>query len=90
MTNLELLFFGNLREITGTNKMEAVIADGSLLSDLVNYLSDRYGEEFGKSIEDIPGLRILINGREYYLMGRMDSPLSDGDTVVFMPPIAGG
>ena len=90
MTNLELLFFGNLREITGTNKMEAVITDGSLLSDLVNYLSDRYGEEFGKSIEDIPGLRILINGREYYLMGRMDSPLSDGDTVVFMPPIAGG
>ena len=88
--NIELLFFGQLREITGVSRTNVVIDDNSRLADLVEYLSDQYGDAFREKVESIEGLRILINGREYYLLGRMEAPLSDGNTVVFLPPIAGG
>ncbi|MBN2239814.1 MAG: MoaD family protein [Dehalococcoidales bacterium] len=90
MINLEILFFGQFREITGTNKTATAVDDNSKLDNLVQHLSGQYGEEFGELIDNIKGLRILINGREYYLLGRMEAPLSDGDTIVFLPPIAGG
>ncbi len=90
MITCEILLFGNLREITGVRKTGAVLPDGSRLSDLVEHLSDNHGKEFREQIDSITGLRILINGREYYLTGYMESPLADGDTVVFLPPIAGG
>ncbi|HEY93498.1 MAG TPA: MoaD/ThiS family protein [Dehalococcoidia bacterium] len=88
--NIEVLFFGQLREITGVSQTNVVIEDNSRLADLVAYLSGQYGEVFREKVESIEGLRILVNGREYYLLGRMEAPLSDGNTVVFLPPIAGG
>ncbi len=88
--NIEILFFGQLREITGVSRTGVVIDDNSRLADLVVYLSGQYGDAFREKVESIEGLRILINGREYYLLGRMEAPLSDGNTVVFLPPIAGG
>jgi molybdopterin converting factor small subunit len=87
---LEVLFFGQLREITGVSRTSAVIDDGACLADLVKYLGTQYGEEFAEKVSEISGLRILINGREYYLLGRMEAPLSENTTVVFLPPIAGG
>jgi len=87
---LEVLFFGKFRDITGVSRTEAVIEDGSRLADLVNYFGAQYGKEFAENVDGIPGLRILVNGREYYLLGRMEAPLSDGTTVVFLPPVAGG
>ena len=88
--NIEVLFFGQLREITGVSRTNVVIDDNSRLADLVSYLTNQYGDTFREKVEGIEGLRILINGREYYLLGRMQAPLSDGNTVVFLPPIAGG
>ena len=88
--NIEVLFFGQLREITGVSRTGVVIDDNSRLADLVQYLSGKYGNTFREKVESIEGMRILINGREYYLLGRMEAPLSDGNTVVFLPPIAGG
>lgn len=87
---LEVLFFGKFRDITGTSRTDAVIEDGSRLADLVEYLGGQYGQEFNENVDGIPGLRILVNGREYFLLGRMEAPLSEGTTVVFLPPIAGG
>jgi sulfur-carrier protein len=88
--NIEVLFFGQLREITGVSRTGVVIDDNSRLADLVSQLSEQYGDTFREKVENIEGMRILINGREYYLLGRMKAPLSDGNTVVFLPPIAGG
>lgn len=88
--NIEVLFFGQLREITGVSRTGVVINDNSRLADLVLHLAGQYGDALQEKIEGIAGMRILINGREYYLLGRMEAPLSDGNTVVFLPPIAGG
>ena len=88
--NIEVLFFGQLREIAGVSRTGVVIEDNSRLADLVVYLAGQYGDAFREKVEGIEGLRILVNGREYYLLGRMEAPLSEGTTVVFLPPIAGG
>ena len=88
--NIDILFFGQLREITGVSRTNVAISDNSRLADLVVYLSGQYSDAFREKVEGIEGLRILINGREFYLLGRMEAPLSDGNTVVFLPPIAGG
>ena len=90
MIHLELLFFAQIREVTGVRTTGAVLPDGSRLIDLIEHLTAVYGKNFGEKIESIDGLRILINGREYYLLGGMEAPLAENDTVIFLPPIAGG
>jgi MoaD family protein len=88
--NIEVLFFGQLRDITGVSRMNAAIKDNARLADLVEHLAEKYGTAFSQKVESIKGLRILINGREYFLLGHMEAALEDGNTVVFLPPIAGG
>jgi MoaD family protein len=88
--NIEVLFFGQLRDITGVSRLDAAIEDNARLADLVEYLGDKYGAAFIEKVDNIKGLRILINGREYFLLGHMEASLKDSDTVVFLPPIAGG
>ena len=88
--NIEVLFFGKLREITAVNRRVAVVKDGGKLADLLEYLNEEYGADFRHQVNSIQGLRILINGREYTQLGDKEAPLKDGDTVVLLPPIFGG
>ncbi|MFC2011638.1 MoaD/ThiS family protein [Chloroflexota bacterium] len=88
--NIEVLFFGQLRELAATDKGTAVIEDGARLAGLVEQLDRKYEGNFRNQVNNIKGLRILINGREYGLLGGMETPLNDGDTVVFLPPVFGG
>ncbi|MFQ5825832.1 MAG: MoaD/ThiS family protein [Dehalococcoidia bacterium] len=71
---------------------EIVRLDGATLRGLIGALTERYGPGFGELVMDpqgentVPGVAILVNGRRLAL----DSPLSDGDEVAFLRPIAGG
>jgi MoaD family protein len=86
---INVMFFGQLRDLAAVRE-SVVPIKGTTLDDLMEYLYREYGAEFQKAAEGIKGLRILINGREYGLLGGMQAPLKDGDTVVLLPPIAGG
>jgi len=88
--NIEVLFFGKLRELTAVNRRAVVVKDGSKLADLLEHLNEEYGAGFRQQVNNIKGLRILINGREYTQLGGKEAPLKDGDTVVLLPPIFGG
>lgn len=88
--NIEVLFFGQLRELTAVNRRTAVVKDGARLADLIEHFGEEYGSAFHQQIDNIKGLRILINGREYTLLGGMEALLKDGDTVAILPPIFGG
>ena len=88
--NIEVLFFGQLRELTSSNRTTTALKDGASLADLIERLGEEYGTAFRKKMDSVQGLRILINGREYKLLGGMDAPLQDGNTVVLLPPIFGG
>jgi len=88
--NIEVLFFGKLRELTAVNRRAVVVKDGSKLADLLEHLNEEYGAGFRQQVNNVKGLRILINGREYTQLGGKEAPLKDGDTVVLLPPIFGG
>ena len=87
---IEVLFFGQLRELTEVTKSTAEIKENASLADLTDYLEKAYGADFRNQVSGTRGMRILVNGQEYTLLGGMETPLREGDTVVFMPPIFGG
>ena len=87
---IEVLFFGQLRELTAVHDSTFVIKDNARLVDLMEHLGEEYGAAFRQQVGSIKSLRILINGQEYMLLGGMEAPLKDGDTVVLLPPIFGG
>ncbi|KXG76016.1 hypothetical protein AN618_16880 [Fervidicola ferrireducens] len=89
MTNVKVIFFGQLRTFTGTRERTISLEDSADLSHLISRLNEEY-DNFEAQINSIKGLRILVNGREYELTGGLNTPLYEGDTVVFLPPVFGG
>jgi MoaD family protein len=88
--NIEVLFFGQLRELTAVRQTTVAMNDGVKLVDLIEHLSEEYGTAFHHEISNIRHLQILINGQRHTFLGGMEALLKDGDTAVFLPPIAGG
>ena len=87
--NVEVLFFGRLRELATRQRIISII-NGAQLTDLIELLAKEYGDEFRQVVTHLEGLRILINGGEHDLLDGMETPLQDGDVVVFLPITAGG
>ncbi len=88
--NIEILFFGKLRELAGTPREEATLETGAKLSDLLLRLSKKHGGAFTQQLKDTEGLRILVYGREYQVLVGVTTILRDRDTVVLLPLIEGG
>ena len=88
--NIEVLFFGQLRELTEERLIPVDIEDDTSLDGLIEHICRLYGDVFREKTESIPGLRILINGREYTQLSGLETAIKEGDTVAFLPPIAGG
>jgi MoaD family protein len=88
--NVEILFFGRLRELAAVRQVTFVMSDGARLADLIKHLGEEYGDAFRHEFSSTRHLQILINGQQHTFLGGMKAPLSDGDTVVLLPPIFGG
>jgi MoaD family protein len=88
--NVEILFFGQLRELASVRQVTFVMSDGARLGDLIKHLGEEYGDVFCRELSNTRRLQILINGQQHALLGGMEAPLKDGDTVVLLPPIFGG
>jgi len=88
--DIEVLFFGQLRDLTSVHGATVVLKGGARLAELMDRLGEEYGIAFRDKVSNVKGLRILINGREHTLLGGMEAPLADGDTLVLLPPIFGG
>ncbi len=88
--DIKVLFFGQLRETVGTREEVISIREGSRLAELIERLHQEYGPVCAEDKLRTDRMRILINGREYSLLGGTATRLSHKDTVVFLPVIAGG
>ncbi len=88
--NIEVLFFGQLRELTEERLISIDIENNASLDDLIEHLCRLYGNMFREKVESIPQLRILINGREYTRLDGLETIINEGDTIAFLPTIAGG
>ena len=79
MICISVEFFAMLREHAGREK-ESIDTNAGTAAELYSELSDRY------AFPDIGRMKVAIN-QEF---SDWDSRLSDGDSVVFIPPVAGG
>lgn len=79
---VHVLFFGQLKEITGVTEEDAELSDGARVEDLF----ERYGRRFPKLAQFRPSIAASVN-QEY---AGWRALLSTGDEVAFLPPVSGG
>lgn len=95
-TIMKVKFFAYIRdkEYAGCKEIERPVCDD--LRTLGKELSDAYGEKFRKLFfspdETKFGDEILVfvNGRRAEFLDGLDTKLSDSDTVLLFPVVAGG
>jgi molybdopterin converting factor subunit 1 len=79
---VRVLFFGQLKDITGVSQEDAELSDGARVQDVF----ERYGQRFPRLAEFRSSIAASVN-REY--AGWL-APLANGDEVAFLPPVSGG
>jgi MoaE-MoaD fusion protein len=79
---VRVLFFGQLKDITGVTSEDAELSDGARVEDLF----ERYGRKFPRLAEFRNSIAASVN-QEY---AGFRAPLATGDEVAFLPPVSGG
>jgi len=77
---LHVQYYAAFREATGLSE-ETVRSAAGTAADLYQELSRKHGISYGLSV-----LRVALNDH----VVPWDTPVADGDTVVFLAPFAGG
>ena len=78
---IRTLLFATYREMAGTEELEIELPGGATAGDLVARLRDRPGLD---RLPDEPALAV----NQVY--ASLSTPLSNGDEVALLPPVAGG
>ena len=76
------LFFAAYRDRLGVSELDVELPAGSTVGDLVEELRGR-----GAPWDLLPAEPAVAVNRAYAFLG---DPLSEGDEVAFIPPVAGG
>jgi|SRR6516225_12272590 len=79
---VRVLFFGQLKDITGIAQEDAEISEGARVQDLF----ERYGRRFPKLASFRESIATSVN-QEY---ANWRARLASGDEVAFLPPVSGG
>jgi molybdopterin converting factor subunit 1 len=79
---IKVLYFGRLKELSGTSEESVELRDGSVIEDLFSACSSARPElrRFRASL-------VAARNREF---AAWDTPLDAGDEVGFLPPVSGG
>ena len=79
---VRVLFFGKIREITGTSEEEVEVLEGGDLRGLFECYAGRFPR-----LEAMRHAVVLARNQEF---ANPSALLSDGDEVAFLPPVSGG
>ncbi|MFX1237995.1 MAG: MoaD/ThiS family protein [Promethearchaeota archaeon] len=95
MSQIKVEFISLMVDITGLNEITLSIENEITLKDLISKLDDNIGREFTEMIVDKSGkifnnVIIVINGERVHSSNLIDITLKGGDTISFIPAIAGG
>jgi MoaD family protein len=77
---IRVRLFASLREDAGASQVEAA---GKTVGDVVDALSERYGERFRK-VAAVASF--VVNGER----AARSTPVAEGDEVALLPPVSGG
>jgi len=86
-------WYGTLKAIVGSRESCLELPEGTTLGGLARALREACGEEVYHLLggdEPFGYLRVLVNGRDHFTLRALDTVLSPGDIVTFMPPMVGG
>jgi len=91
---LRLMALPALVKALGGKKIEVDFA-GNTVGDLIEHLVERYGRPAKEALLDEDGnldsiIQLLINEEQWVVHDDLDTPLSDGDSVIFMLLVVGG
>ena len=78
---ITVLYFASLADKAQQGQQQLDLADNLSLSELYAQLKQQHGFEL-----DISKVRVAINDE----FASWDDAINDGDTVAFIPPVAGG
>ena len=79
--HVRTLLFATYREMAGAETLEIELPAGSTAADLVTRLRSTAG------LDRLPAEPALAVNQVY---ASLETPLSDGDEVALLPPVAGG
>ncbi len=81
-----------LKQRTGTGEIALEVEEGSTVRHLIELLGERYGRDLANIILTTSGeidSDVLVSHNDIRITDA-DTPLSQGDLVLFLSPLAGG
>lgn len=79
---VKVLFFGQLKDVTGRSEDRLEVADGTCLDGVFRHYAGMFPRlgEMARSI-------VMARNHEF---APLSSPIADGDEIAFLPPVSGG
>ncbi len=91
--NVEFLGLPMVSDIVGKEKLELDIP-GRTVKDAISELIRRYGKTVRNAFFDQEGnydlIQIVVNGKSFITADKYDTPLNEGDSLIFMMLLTGG
>jgi len=94
---VKIEYLGHIKTILGNKREEEVeIKKDSSVADLLNMLSNRYGDPFKKAVYEIGGADVktnfmaTVNGYLLNQLNGVGTKLKQGDHIILMPVVSGG
>jgi molybdopterin converting factor subunit 1 len=80
--NIKVLFFGQLKDITGLREDRLELGEGAYVETVFEHYANRFPRlrELSKSI-------VLAQNQQF---AAGSSPIAEGDEIAFLPPVSGG
>jgi MoaD family protein len=97
MLKVTVNYLGSIKQTLGLKQSEQVeLKDNASLVDLLSMLAEKHGSPFKNSVyepkdTDLKPYYILsVNGALLNQLNGLETPLKDGDHLIFMPVVTGG
>lgn len=74
-------------------EIDFILPEKSCLGDALRQMEEAFKDQFVEHqivLEDMPQIRILINGQDHMSLDGMNTILEEGDTITCLPQITGG
>ncbi len=93
---VRVTFMGEMQAVIGQRELHLSLPAGATVAQLLDWLSERYGEAFTSRVFSAPGklhhtLLIFVDGEDIKTHGVLAAPLGKGEVeVIMLPMFAGG